>query len=63
MNGYHEKRITDLEEEVSSLKVSLARIEERLKAVEVALNRMVGAVVSLIVAIAGVIFVGLVRLL
>ena len=63
MNGHHERRITDLEDEVESLKVSLARIEERLKAVEVALNRMVGAVISLIIAIAGAIIVGLVKLL
>ena len=63
MNGHHERRITDLEDEVESLKVSLARIEERLKAVEVALNRMVGAVISLIIAITGAIIVGLVKLL
>jgi len=63
MNGYHEKRITELEEEVSSLRVSLARMEERLKGVEVALNRLIGAVVSLILTVAGAVIIALVKLL
>ncbi len=63
MNGYHEKRITELEEEVSSLRVSLARMEERLKGVEIALNRLIGAVVSLILTVAGAVIIALVKLL